>query len=74
MTDGDVTKEACVNDEQIIRKEQQNKKTFVPFPCMSDMVPMSTMTSLDKDLTEHEVRPVRLVNLCSDKKHTASDC
>ena len=29
---------------------------------------------LDKDLTEYEVRPVRLVHLCTDKKHTASDC
>ena len=29
---------------------------------------------LDKDLTEYEVSPVRLVNLCTDKKHTASDC
>ena len=28
---------------------------------------------LDKDLTEYEVRPVRLVNFCTDKKHTASD-
>ena len=103
VTDGDVTKEARVNYEQIIREAMRSagrdnddkgldwrtmsvmatvrvivnhKGTLEGAVLQEDVRPISVYVrhgsdvkddQLDKDLTEYEVRPVRLVNFCTDK-------
>ena len=104
VTDGDVTKEARVNYEQIIRKAMRSaghdnddkgpdwrtmsvmatvrvivdhKETLEGAVLQEDVLPIFVYVrhgsdvkddQLDKDLTEYEVRPVRLVSIRTDNK------